>query len=142
MNARTNSVVEYIVEAWLMIIDATIMPRANRNTPPMRRPKSSYVWLVSSSFIVSCGANIRRRPLAAHVRSTLPDSSRCAVLLKQAYDLFLLRFRLSRAGATAAGVLGRELHWRRAALVLASRIGAPFEKCAHGSGATSAHRAV
>jgi len=39
--ARTNNVVRNILDASLIIMDTTIMPIAKRNTPPIRKPKSS-----------------------------------------------------------------------------------------------------
>jgi len=46
--------------------------------------------------------------------------------LQQSHDLRLLRFGLGRAAAATAGVVGRELHRRRATLVLAPRVGATY----------------
>ena len=72
----------------------------------------------------------------------LPNLLRCAVLLEQVCDLLLLRLRLWRPTAAATGVQGSEPHWRRAALVPASNIGAAIEKGTNGGGATSAHSTV
>jgi hypothetical protein len=73
-----------------------------------------------------------------HFESGSKDLFNQVVLLEQADDFVLLRFCLWRAGATATPILCRERHWRRAALVLASDVGATVEEGPHDCGASSA----
>src|SRR5882672_6415881 len=65
-----------------------------------------------------------------------------AIVLEEADDLLLLRFRLCRSAASAARVVRCEQHRCRSTVVLAPTIGSVFEERLYGCRTARAHRAV